>query len=164
MPIDVIPMHSFAIKEVKSFSEAQSSLIKFLKDDILIGAMRVYFHRVVIAPFDGITRNTCFTLSVKEKEYLSFALICCNLKNTIKFAEKTSKGTTMPYATWENGLSEMDLLIPPIEIAKKFNISALPLIRKIQNSYFENKRLNNLKNYLLPKLMNGEIDVENIEL
>ena len=164
MPIDVIPMHSFAIKEVKPFSEAQSSLIKFLKDDILIGAMRVYFHRVVIAPFDGITRNTCFTLSVKEKEYLSFALICCNLKNTIKFAEKTSKGTTMPYATWENGLSEMDLLIPPIEIAKKFNISALPLIRKIQNSYFENKRLNNLKNYLLPKLMNGEIDVENIEL
>ena len=164
LPIDVIPMHSFAIKEVKPFSEAQSSLIKFLKDDILIGAMRVYFHRVVIAPFDGITRNTCFTLSVKEKEYLSFALICCNLKNTIKFAEKTSKGTTMPYATWENGLSEMDLLIPPIEIAKKFNISALPLIRKIQNSYFENKRLNNLKNYLLPKLMNGEIDVENIEL
>ena len=84
-------------------------------------------HRVLIAPFDGITRNTCFTLYVKDKRiFILFALICCNLKNTIKFAEKTSKGATMPYATWENGLSEMDLLIPPIEIAKKFNISALP--------------------------------------
>lgn len=164
LPLDMIPMHSFAIKQVKPFSEAQSSLIKFLKDDILIGAMRVYFHRVTIAPFDGITRNTCFTLSVKEKEYLAFSLIYCNLKETIKFAEKTSKGTTMPYAVWENGLSEIDLLIPPKEIAEKFNTFALPLIRKIQNSYFDNKNLSNLKNYLLPKLMNGEIDVENIEL
>lgn len=58
LPIDVIPMNDLSITEVKPNEEAQSSLIMFNKNDILIGAMRVYFHRVVIAPFDGITRST----------------------------------------------------------------------------------------------------------
>ena len=63
LPIDIIPMHNLALKEFKSHSEAKSSLITFDKDDILIGAMRVYFHRVVIAPCKGVTRTTCFVLS-----------------------------------------------------------------------------------------------------
>lgn len=41
---------------------ANSSLIKFDKDDILLGAMRVYFHRVCLAYEDGISRNTNFVL------------------------------------------------------------------------------------------------------
>lgn len=62
LPIDVIPMRTFALTDFKPNAEAQSSLITFDKDDIIIGAMRVYFHRVVLAPCDGITRTTCFTL------------------------------------------------------------------------------------------------------
>ena len=50
LPIDVIPMRTFALTDFKPNAEAQSSLITFDKDDIIIGAMRVYFHRVVLAP------------------------------------------------------------------------------------------------------------------
>lgn len=164
LPIDIIPMRTFALTEFKSNSEAKSSLITFNKDDIIIGAMRVYFHRVVLAPCDGITRTTCFTLAPYHKEFLSFALLCCDQDSSIDYAQSTSKGSTMPYAIWEGGLGEMEILIPPFEIAQNFNELVLPMLRQIQNSYFENKSLKELRDSLLPKLMSGEIDVSDIEL
>ena len=164
LPIDVIPMRTFALTDFKTNSEAQSSLITFDKDDIIIGAMRVYFHRVVLAPCDGITRTTCFTLAPYIKEYLSFALLCCDQDSSIDYAQSTSKGSTMPYAIWDGGLGEMEIVIPSLETAQEFNKIVLPMLRQIQNSYFENNRLQKIRNELLPRLMSGELDVSNIDL
>lgn len=164
LPIDIIPMRTFALTGFKPNEDAQSSLITFDKDDIIIGAMRVYFHRVVIAPCDGITRTTCFTLSPFQKDYLGFALLCCDQDSSIDYAQSTSKGSTMPYAIWEGGLGDMEIVIPSQKIARKFNELILPMIRQIQNSYFENSRLRELRDGLLPRLMSGELDVSAIEL
>ncbi len=164
LPIDVIPMKTFAISEFKPNGDAQSSLVTFSKNDIIIGAMRVYFHRVVIAPCDGITRTTCFTLSPFQKEYLSFALLCCNQDSSIKYAQTTSKGSTMPYAVWDGGLGDMEILIPSIQVAKQFNDLVFPMIEVIQSSYFQNKSLADLRNSLLPRLMSGELDILEIDL
>ena len=164
LPIDVIPMRTFALTGFKPNSEAQSSLITFDKDDIIIGAMRVYFHRVVLAPCDGITRTTCFTLAPHHKEYLSFALLCCDQDSSIDYAQSTSKGSTMPYAIWEGGLGDMEIAIPTLEIAQEFNEIVLPMLRQIQNSYFENNRLREIRDGLLPRLMSGEFDISDIEI
>ena len=164
LPIDIIPIRTFALTEFKPSSEAKSSLITFDKDDIIIGAMRVYFHRVVLAPCDGITRTTCFILSPYHKEFLSFALLYCDQDSSIDYAQSTSKGSTMPYAIWEGGLGDMKIVIPPFEIAQSFNKLVLPMLHQIQNSYFENKSLKELRDALLPKLMSGELDISDINL
>ena len=164
LPIDIIPMNTLALTDIKPNEEAQSSLIRFDKDDIIIGAMRVYFHRVVIAPFDGITRTTCFTLSPFLPDYLCFGLLCCNQDSSIEYAQTTSKGSTMPYAVWDGGLGDMNILIPSPDIAQKFNEIVLPMVRQIQNSYFENSNMRMLRDNLLPRLMSGELDVSNIVL
>lgn len=164
LPIDSIPMRTFAITDARPNSEAQSSLLLFDKDDILIGAMRVYFHRVIIAPFDGITRTTCFVLKPNDPAYLSFSLLTCDLDSSINFAQKTSKGSTMPYAVWDGGMGEIDILLPPSNIAMEFNAIVLPMLRKIQESYREVYSLQKLRDTLLPKLMSGEIDVSEVEV
>ena len=164
LPIDIIPMRTFALTDFKSNKEAKSSLITFEKDDIIIGAMRVYFHRVVIAPCDGITRSTCFILKPLQKEYLSFALLYCDQDSTIDYAQSTSKGSTMPYAIWDGGLGDMEITIPSLQIAQKFNELVYPMICQIQNTYFENNRLRQLRDSLLTKLISGELDVSNIEI
>lgn len=164
LPIDVIPMRTFSVTDFKPNEEAKSSLITFDKDDIIIGAMRVYFHRVVIAPCDGITRTTCFTLSPYRKDFLSFALLYCDQDSSIDYAQSTSKGSTMPYAIWEGGLGDMEIVIPPLKIAQEFNEIVLPMLRQIQNSYFENRSLRELRDSLLPRLMSGELDVSDIDL
>ena len=164
LPIDVIPMKTFAITDFKPNEDAQSSLITFDKDDIVIGAMRVYFHRVVLAPCKGITRTTCFTLAPFCSDYLSFALLCCDQDSSIDYAQSTSKGSTMPYAIWDGGLGDMEIVIPSQEAAKDFNDLVLPILRQIQNSYFENKALRDMRDSLLPRLMSGELDVSDIDI
>lgn len=164
LPIDVIPMKTFAVSEFKPNEDAQSSLITFDKDDIVIGAMRVYFHRVIIAPCRGITRTTCFTLKPYDAEYLSFGLLCCDQDSSIDYAQTTSKGSTMPYAVWDGGLGDMEIAIPPKDVAKKFNDTVLPMLHHIQDSYFENRNLVEMRDSLLPRLMSGEIDVSDVEI
>lgn len=159
LPIDLIPIKSLAIREVRSNEEALSSLLRFEENDILIGAMRVYFHRVAIAPFDGITRTTCFVLEPFNPKYFAYATITCNQDLAIDYAQKTSKGSTMPYAVWEGGLGDFEIPIPDEVTAEKFNNIVEPFLEQIKKSYFENKNLQELRESLLPKLMNGEIEV-----
>lgn len=159
LPIDLIPIKSLAIKESRPNEEALSSLLRFEENDILIGAMRVYFHRVAIAPFDGITRTTCFVLEPQNPNYFAYGVITCNQDLTIDYAQKTSKGSTMPYAVWEGGLGEYEIPIPDEETAMKFNDIVKPLLEQIKKSYFENKNLQELRDTLLPKLMSGELEV-----
>lgn len=163
LPIDIIPMNTFALSSFKSNEEAQSSLITFDENDIIIGAMRVYFHRVILAPCSGITRTTCFTLTPYDSEYLSFCLLCCDQDSTINYAQKTSKGSTMPYAVWDGGLGDMDIVIPDKKIIQDFNKLVMPMLEKIKSSYFENYYLNNLRDKLLPKLLLGDLDVSSIK-
>ena len=164
LPIDTIPMNTFALTDVRPNEEAQSSLLKFSRDDIIIGAMRVYFHRVIIAPFDGITRTTCFVLTPQSPEYLAYGLLCCDQDSSIDFAQQSSKGSTMPYAVWDGGLGELEIPLPPKQIAEKFNALVMPMIREIQKSFFENSALRELRDALLPRLMSGEIDVSDVQI
>lgn len=159
LPIDLIPIKSLSIREVRPNEEALSSLLRFEENDILIGAMRVYFHRVAIAPFDGITRTTCFVLEPFNPKYFAYAAITCNQDLAIDYAQKTSKGSTMPYAVWEGGLGDFEIPIPDEVTAEKFNNIVEPFLEQIKKSYFENKNLQELRESLLPKLMNGEIEV-----
>lgn len=164
LPIDIIPMNTFGLSDVKPNEEAQSSLITFSKDDIVIGAMRVYFHRVIIAPFDGITRTTCFTLRPFNADYLGFSLLCCDQDSSIEYAQQTSKGSTMPYAVWDGGLGDMEIPIPDPKTAHRFNEIVMPMTRIIQSSFAENKNLRELRDSLLPRLMSGELDVSDLDL
>ena len=159
VPIDILPMHSLSLNSYKSNDEAKSSLITFKKNDILLGAMRVYFHRVCISPFTGITRSTCFVLRPFNKIYLEYCLLTCNLKSSIEYAQSTSKGSTMPYAVWENGLAELKIPIPTEKVIKNFSKIVSPLIKTLQDSIYEIENLQNLRDTLLPKLLSGEISV-----
>jgi len=158
-PIDTLPMKTIAMNDYKSYEEAKSSLILFEKYDILVGAMRVYFHRVNLAPYKGITRTTTFVLRSKRKEDMPYNLFLINMNETIEYAEKTSKGSTMPYAVWENGMGNFVIAHPSKALRDRFFEIIQPLLDSIINRSNENKALMALRDSLLPKLMSGEIRV-----
>lgn len=158
-PIDQLPMKKITFSNYKSREDAKSSLIKYKENDILLGAMRVYFHRVCLAPFDGITRTTTMVLRPISMNYLFYCLMVVNSENFISFASNTSKGSTIPYAVWEGTLENYELLIPKNNIVRKFN-------QIIENNFLyarelclESDRLSELRNTLLPKLLSGEIEL-----
>ena len=163
-PIDVLPKNNIVLQDGKNIEEAQSSLIEFNKNEILVGAMRVYFHRVCLTNSSGITRNTTFVLKPKKEDYLYYALLTLYQDSFIDYASITSKGTTMPYAVWENVCSEFDIYIPTEEELEDFNIICKSIINKMNINQAENQNLGQIRDTLLPKLMNGEIDLDKIEI
>ena len=163
-PIDILPKNNIILQEGKDIEEAQSSLIEFNSNEILVGAMRIYFHRVCISNNAGITRNTTFVLTPKQEEYLYYALLTIYQDSFIEYASLTSKGTTMPYAVWENVCSEFNIYIPTKEELKEFNVICKAIINKMNINQEQNNKLEKIRDTLLPKLMNGEIDLDKIEI
>lgn len=162
VPIDCISSECLTLYDSKSGNEAQSSLISFRKKDILFGAMRVYFHKVCIAPYEGTTRSTVFVLRPQNKYDLSFSLLSIFQKNCIEFANMNSKGTTMPYAVWENGLSDYQTEASSPETREAFNNLIEPYLDRLIENSKQIRTLEQTRDTLLPQLFGGKLDVENV--
>lgn len=158
-PIDSLPMRKMTFSDFQKIENARTSLIRYSLNDILIGAMRVYFHRVCIAPFDGITRSTTIVLKPKKQNHLPFLYQLCNEEKTINFASKVSIGTQQPYVNWVNGLAEYKFAMPNLELIERYSIKIMPLIKSVITREKQNHQLIQLRDFLLPMLMNGQVSV-----
>jgi type I restriction enzyme S subunit len=156
VPIDNLPIRKLISLESSPKDEANSSLVRFKKDDILVGAMRVYFHRVCLASTDGITRTTTFVLRPKNIDSGLFSLFTIDREDAIKFATANSKGSTIPYASWEEGFENYSTVIPNETISKQFNGLVSPILENCFNNEKQNRELTRLRDFLLPLLMNGQ--------
>ncbi len=72
-------------------------------------------------------------------------------------------GAVQPKINQAN-LRSIQTLLPPVAIMDDFNATIEPLFGLIRNNRDENKRLESLRDSLLPKLMSGELDVSEIDL
>ena len=158
LPIDSLPKKSLAYLSVKQTELAESSLISFEGGDILFGAMRPYFHKVVVARHHGLTRTTCFVINSLKKAQWSYLLMVMFSEKAINFATTVSVGTTMPYVRWEDFI-KMPIIIPSDDICEKFNKIISLLIVKVNKLAEKTELLQEARERLLPKLMNGEIEV-----
>ena len=158
-PIDSLPMRKMTFSDFQKIENARTSLIRYSFNDILIGAMRVYFHRVCIAPFDGITRSTTIVLKPKKQNHLPFLYQLCNEEKTINFASKVSIGTQQPYVNWVNGLAEYKFAMPNLKLIERYSIKIMPLIKSVVTREKQNHQLTQLRDFLLPMLMNGQVSV-----
>jgi type I restriction enzyme S subunit len=164
VPIDCISRKSVALNEAKSWTEAQSSLQLFQKGDILFGAMRPYFHKVAIAPFDGVTRTTCFVLRPKDTRFFAFALMTIFRDETIAFATTSSQGATIPYAVWNNSMENMRVLVPSLDVIEAFGNCVNPLLKHIQGSYGRESNLKNTRDILLQRIFSGEVHISKLDI
>lgn len=158
LPIDCLPRKSLAYTESLNIKLAESSLVSFKPKDILFGAMRPYFHKVVIAYDKGLTRNTCFVINAKEREFLSYLTMLLFSDNTINYATTISVGTTMPYVRLNDFLN-MEIIIPAPHIVKEFEKLFKPISEDIVNFAKQIGVLSEVRDRLLTKLMSGEIEV-----
>lgn len=132
-----------------------------MKGDILIGAMCVYFHRVCIAPYNGITRTTTLVLRPKKINYLPYLYQVCNEDRVINLATKISTGTQQPYINWDNALENLSISYPKDEtIIQQYCSVIQNVVEEVIVREKENVRLKKLRDWLLPLLMNGQVTVK----
>ncbi len=91
-----------------------------------------------------------------------------NVESLLLLLQKTSvksvvTGAVQPKISQMN-LKRIPVVIPPFENISTFNDKIAPLFTKIRTNIEESKRLAQLRDSLLPKLMSGEIDVSEVNL
>jgi len=89
-------------------------------------------------------------------ELLMFALRKINIENIIT-------GAVQPKINQEN-MNKIEFVIGSDSKNKELEVILKNLMDKSKNIIEENERLEQLRDTLLPKLMNGEIDLDNIEI
>lgn len=153
-----IQSKTLAITEVGSSPDLETSRIIFEKDDILFSSIRPYLHKVVLAPFKGITNVSVFVIRAKKLTLRAFLTILLSSNYAIQYANQHSTGTKMPVVKWDS-ISKMSIIIPPENIMNKFQNMVGSMLEKIQLYYFQNQKLTQARDLLLPKLMSGAIKV-----
>lgn len=156
--LEHIGRRKIALTDWASSDLAASDKTIFKKDDILFGKIRPYFHKVTVAPFDGITSTDTIILRPKRKNYSGFALETVFADEFIDAAAQSSTGSKMPRADW-NVLKNYTIPGPTTDLLDVFNAVYENAIKKIQLSGLENRKLAELRDWLLPLLMNGQVTV-----
>ncbi|MEQ4708863.1 restriction endonuclease subunit S [Providencia huaxiensis] len=164
VPIECIGTKTPFLSEWKSGEEANSSLLLFKKGDILFGAMRPYFHKVCIAPFDGVTRSTVFTLIANDPCSLYFSFFMAYQESTVEYATLHSEGSTIPYAKWKSSLERKLITLPTIELQQLFHQQVESFIEVGDFNNEQSKNLEKLRDTLLPKLISGELSLDDIKI
>jgi type I restriction enzyme S subunit len=67
-------------------------------------------------------------------------------------------GTAVPSMTTEI-LNNLTLVFPPSNILKSFDDILIPVFEKKSKTKLENQKLTELRDWLLPMLMNGQVKV-----
>jgi type I restriction enzyme S subunit len=160
-PIDELPMKTMSFWGGLTYEEAKSSLQLYEKGNLLLGAMRVYFHRVCIAAQNGITRSTTIVLSPKKQKHLPFVFEVLNMESTIQYANKISVGTQQPYVNWDGALDSLSFALPPDdEVLDIYSEKVQNIVSTVMKNVKENYELTAIRDWLLPMLMTGQASVK----
>ena len=156
--LEHIPRRSIALGEWGRVADVQSSKLRFLKGDILFGKIRPYFHKVAVAPVDGVASSDAIVIRPNSADVFVPALATINSDAFVAHATQTSNGTKMPRANW-TVLTEYPVLLPPSELRRHHHELVTNSVSSIQNLVMRNRNLRAQRDLLLPKLISGEIDV-----
>lgn len=77
---------------------------------------------------------------------------------------KSIAGGSTTYNINKNTFENIEIPYLPKDLMMSFNNRVCNMFENIKNNQYENEQLSQLRDTLLPRLMNGEIDFENIEV
>ena len=111
--LEHLPRKSIALSNWEFVDSINSSKLIFNKDEILFGKIRPYFHKVGVAPLNGICSSDTIVIRPKRNEYFAITLSHVSSEHFIDYATATSQGTKMPRANWEV-LAKYPLILPSL--------------------------------------------------
>jgi type I restriction enzyme S subunit len=94
---------------------------------------------------------------------LPIALSCVFSEEFVAHASATSQGTKMPRANWDL-LSKYPVPIAPNGVLSLFNDYITGTISKLSLLVRQNQNLRKTRDLLLPKLLSGQLDVEELDI
>lgn len=150
---------SIALDRWGAASEVQSQKFRFRAGHFLFGKLRPYFHKVGIAPVDGVCSTDIVVVEPTDPAYASLVLGHLSSVEFVSYTDLGSGGTRMPRTSWER-MARYPIALPDPQCAEALNRHTRPLLETLNANIQQYRTLTALRDLLLPQLVSGEPLVE----
>ena len=133
------------------------------KGDVLISNIRPYFKKILYCFSDCGCSTDVLCFVPNKTDYSAFLYCALYADKFFDYMVAGSKGTKMPRGDKQQ-IMVYPICIPSAEYIEKFNQAVAPMLETVYTNRIEANNLANLRDTLLPKLMNGEIDVSAVRI
>lgn len=157
--LEHMPRRSISLSEWGVAAQVTSSKHRFREGEILFGKIRPYFHKVGIAPVDGIASSDAIVIRPIEPRVRGYVLMTVSSDPFVSVTAQTMReGSKMPRADWKQ-MQAHPTPIPPDSLLDSFDGAIQAVVEQLRILTFANHKLRSARDLLLPRLMSGEIAV-----
>lgn len=160
--LEHMPRRSIALSEWGQSGSVSSNKASFSSGDILFGKLRPYFHKVGVAAIDGVCSTDIVVLQPAYPPWFGFVLGLVSSDEFVAHTAACSGGTKMPRTNWRD-MARYKVCLPPEVMAEAVTGIFSPFVQSIISNTFESKKLAKMRDYLLPKLLTGEVGLSSVE-
>jgi type I restriction enzyme S subunit len=157
--LEHMPKRCIALSDWSVADGLGSNKFEFRKGEILFGKLRSYFHKVGVAPVDGVCSTDIVVVTPRLPHWFAFVLGVVSSDEFVEYTNAGSTGTKMPRTSWAE-MARYDIALPPKAVAQAFTESVRPGVDRIIAAIHESRTLASLRDTLLPKLISGELRVD----
>jgi type I restriction enzyme S subunit len=154
--LEHMPRRCIALSDWGAADGLESNKFKFKKGEILFGKLRPYFHKVGVAPVDGVCSTDIVVVTPRKEEWFGFVLGHISSDTFVEYTNAGSSGTRMPRTSWSE-MARYRVVVPPESVNKALTLQIRPVVDHIIASIHESRTLAALRDALLPKLISGEL-------
>ena len=160
--LEHMPRRCIALSEWGAADGLESNKFEFKRGEILFGKLRPYFHKVGVAPVDGVCSTDIVVVAPRERPWFGFVLGHVSSDAFVEHTNAGSTGTKMPRTSWAE-MARYPVVIPQKTVCEAFTNQIRPASDCIVASIHESRTLVALRDTLLPKLISGELRVKDAE-
>jgi type I restriction enzyme S subunit len=156
--LEHMPRHCIALSDWGKSDGLESNKFRFKTGEILFGKLRPYFHKVGVAPVDGVCSTDIVVIAPKSAHWFGFVLGHVSSTDFVEYTNAGSTGTKMPRTNWGD-MARYRVAIPPERLVEVSNSHIGEVVNRIILSNRESRTLTSMRDSLLPKLVSGELRI-----
>ena len=154
--LEHMPRRSIALGAWEKVGKVASNKSAFNKGEVLFGKLRPYFHKVGIAPANGVCSTDIVVIASKATQWSAFVLLCVSSAEFVGYTDQSSTGTKMPRTNWTT-MEDYRMCLPAAPVARAFQDAVQPVLEQIVANVHESHTLAALRDTLLPMLISGKV-------
>jgi type I restriction enzyme S subunit len=160
--LEHMPKRCIALSDWGTGDGLESNKFAFKRGEILFGKLRPYFHKVGVAPVDGVCSTDIVVLTPRTRDWFGIVMGHASSVEFVDYTDAGSTGTKMPRTSWEQ-MARYEIVLPPVLVAGAFTQMIQPIVDRIVAGIHQSRALAALRDALPPKLLSGELRIKAAE-
>jgi type I restriction enzyme S subunit len=150
--LEHLPRRSTTLAAWGVAAEATSDKLRVRAGDILFSKIRPVFHKVAIAPVEGIASTDAVVLRPRRSSLTALVLGCVSSDAFLARAVASARGAKMPRADWQ-ALRHEPLPLPPDALLLRYDALAGSAVKMASALGLQNRALAEARDLLLPRVV-----------